>query len=100
MLINPQGRITFLNEAAQRILGLPDISGTPQAEWWDLFPTEFDGVIRHALDRVGAGEAIQFPVTLSQPESGIPRQWTIMASPVVNSDSQVETVFSIIVAQS
>ena len=93
-LVNPAGRLTFMNEngrMAMEIDGFDRLRGT---DWVDLWPEESRPLARNALDRALEGEAVR--MTAVRPTAkGAVKVWDVKVSPVSNATGDVETILSV-----
>jgi PAS domain-containing protein len=95
ILLNLEGRISFLNSAAVRTLSLREKESASGKSWWEVFPDDMEGLLRDALARTVQGEAIRFTTTLGDADTS-GKRWDVLTSPVVNQEGEVESVFTAI----
>ena len=91
VILNANGRVGFINEAARRALGVGSLSEVVQRHWSELWPEEAEEMMRLAFDRVLDGEAIRL-AGIDAPGGHL----DMMASPVVNAEGTVESVFAVL----
>lgn len=93
-LLNPEGRVTFVNRIGRDELALGEAGRTTGREWWSLWPEAERPAIRRAFDRARAGELVRMPADFAA-GAGEPRRWDVTVAPVVNAEGETETILVI-----
>ena len=95
LLLTPDGRVSFLNDAACRLFGLPNVEAVNSRLIWELWPeAETAPVLEHAVANARTGDAVRFPAITGEGETE--RQWTVILSPVIDPSGVVGSVFCLV----
>lgn len=93
MLLTPDGRTSFVNDAACRLLGLDGVKDATGRQIWELWSDpDAVPVMRHATEVAADGDAVRFPA-VSGTEADL-QSWTFIFSPVINAQGKVESIFA------
>lgn len=95
LVLNPQGRISFISETGSRLLELPDTGVVVGRGWWELWPIETQALLRENFSRAKAGELVRF-VAACPTWEGTPVRWDMTLAPVVNADGHTESLLAIL----
>ena len=93
-LVNPAGRLTFMNENGRALMGIEGFDRVRGTVWVDLWPEESRPLADDALRRALAGEAVRMTAA-RRAAGGALRVWDVTVSPVVNAAGEVETILSL-----
>ena len=91
VILNPDGRVGFMNDAAQAALGLESIGDAVLMHWSELWPAEVGEKMSEAITRTLRGEAVRL--------AGLPAAnglFDMLTSPVINADGRVESIFAVL----
>lgn len=92
LLLTPDGRVTFLNDAACNLFGLERVEDVHGRQIWELWPDpEAAPVLKHALKGVASGDAVRFPAISENGDET--HQWMIILSPVIDAEGAISSVF-------
>jgi PAS domain S-box-containing protein len=93
-VLDLEGRILFMNQGGQRLLGIEDITPFLNTSWVEFWPAADRQAARDAILRAGAGEVCSlqgYYPTLK----GEPKWWDNKISPIRGTDGNVEHLLCI-----
>ena len=92
VLVTTEGRITFLNEPARIFLGIKSVEAAQGRDIWEYWEDAAgEGVQTVVLSGAG-GVPQMLPVACPVSDDGVQRH-ALVASPVVDADGRIESVF-------
>ncbi|MFN7055990.1 sensor histidine kinase [Hyphomonas sp.] len=83
-LVDPDGRLVFVNQNGVQLLGLSESSEIVGKLWWDLWPAEARDAVRQAVAQAVSGETAQFR-GICKTARGVSKWWDVRVIPVVSS---------------
>lgn len=97
ILLNPEARVSFINENGRALLGVRTEASLTGRHWWEVWPGDVEALLRHAVERGLAGEAVRFEIFAPGVARGPRRWWAVTLSPIGNVDGAIESL--LVVAQ-
>ena len=95
LLLTPDGRVSFLNDAACGLFGLATVEAVNGRLVWELWPdADARPVLEAAVDNIRDGDAVRFPAITGDGEDE--RRWTVILSPVIDSEGSVASIFCLV----
>ena len=95
LLMTPDGRVTFLNDAACELFNLQSVQDVKGRQIWELWPDlDAEDLMKLAISTAANGEAVRFPLLTGKIEEM--RRWTNIFSPVMNIEGDVESIFALV----
>ena len=95
VLLNPEGRISFINERGMDALELTSLSRNEGAPFRALWPEDAAPMIELAVERARDGEPVRFEVARPGADA-VSHWWDVTLTPVTNAEGRVETLFAVI----
>ncbi|MXQ06484.1 PAS domain-containing protein [Alphaproteobacteria bacterium GH1-50] len=91
VILNSDGRVGFINDAACSSLGLKGLGDVVQRRWTELWPEEAEEPLTEGMRRVLSGDAVRLAGL--QAKSG---KFDMLMSPIMNKDGQVESLLAVL----
>ena len=94
ILLNPQGRITFMSENGREAMEfdhLRDVVGRP---WWEMWPEDGAGTVERAVAAGAEGRMMRFQGDCPTAK-GTSKTWDVTLSPIVNNDGRTESLLAV-----
>ena len=93
-VIGPNGSLDFMNRNGRCAFGIDDFNLVAGKDWWDMWPTESQHLVRNAIvtarDEGRARFEAYCPTT-----KGEPRWWDVTVSPLRDERGEVRGLISI-----
>lgn len=93
-VLDAEGRIQFMNFNGLCQMEIDDFSVLKDKNWWDLWGTDNENLVRGAVERALQGENAQF-TAFCPTAKGTPKWWDVMVSPVGKPGQQVKQIISV-----
>ncbi len=90
VILNANGRVGFMNEAAREVLGLNSIADAVLLHWSELWPDAASSKMAEAVTRALEGDAVRL--------AGLPSAIgpvDMLFAPVINQETVVESIFAV-----
>ncbi|MBC6980372.1 PAS domain-containing sensor histidine kinase [Caulobacter sp. 17J80-11] len=92
-VLRRDGRVTFMNRRGLDLLQAGELAGIRSRSWYSLWPAEHAAAAQHAVETAAAGQTKSFRVFLAV-ETGAPRWWDTVVSPVFDRAGRVIRVLT------
>ncbi len=93
-VLNPAGRVGFLNARARRLLGIGETSDVVCRSWWDLWGTTDAATIRDGFERATLGQLVRIDLRVPERSERTGRL-SMTLSPVINLGGTTESVLAV-----
>jgi PAS domain S-box-containing protein len=82
-LVDPDGRLVFVNQNGVALLGLTSSSDVIGKPWWELWPVEARDRVRQAAVQAASGETAHFR-GMCKTAKGVSKWWDVRVVPVTS----------------
>lgn len=94
LLLDPQGRLLFMNEAGRRDLGIADLSILYGKPWPDMWPVAGRADASKAVSQAASGYVARFTSRCPSAQGAV-RWWDVVVSPSPGADGKAESLICI-----
>ena len=91
VILNSDGRVGFINDAACAALGLGSLGDAVQRRWTDFWSEEAAEALNVGIERVLSGDAVRL-AGLKAPGG----KHDMLMSPIINADGRVESLLAVL----
>lgn len=92
-LIEPDGRLYFMNCKGRQAMEIDDFSAIEGSAWDELWPDESRGLVRSAMEAARSGALNRFEA-FCPTVKGTPKWWEVTVSPILDSRGEVSAILS------
>ncbi len=93
-LLDPEGRLQFMNSNGQVVLDIDDFGSFTGKLWSDLWPDEMAPMIRAAIAAANAGKVSRFDA-FCRTVKGKDKWWDVVVAPVPGAESKVAAILAV-----
>ena len=93
-VIGPEGSLDFMNRNGRCAMGIDDFALVAGKNWWDLWPSEAQPLIRNAIARANDGQPTRF-TAFCPTAKGEPRWWDVSVAPLRDEDGTLKGLISV-----
>ncbi len=93
-VLDIEGRIQFMNFNGLCQMEIDDFSTVENKNWWMLWGSENEALVKASLDKALTGETVQF-TAFCLTAKGTPKCWDVLVSPVGKPGEAVQQIISV-----
>lgn len=93
-VLDSEGRIQFMNFNGLCQMEIDDFSKFKNKNWWTLWGSENEGIVRESVDKALQGQTAQF-TAFCPTAKGTPKWWNVLVSPVGKAGEPVHQIISV-----
>ncbi len=93
-VLDPEGRVQYMNSNGLCQMEIEDLSAIKNKNWWDMWGSENEEMVKASVDKALNGETAQF-TAFCPTAKGTPKWWDVVVSPVGNPDEPVQQIISV-----
>jgi len=93
-VMDATGRIEFMNFNGLCQMEIDNFSSVKQKEWWTLWGSENETLVKNAIDKASTGELVKF-IAFCPSAKGTPKWWDVLVAPVGKQGEIIEQIVSV-----
>jgi PAS domain S-box-containing protein len=93
-VLDKEGRIQYMNYNGLCQMEIDDFSTIQNKDWWSLWGSENEALVKSSVDKALTGETAQF-VAFCPTAKGMPKWWDVAVSPVGKPGERVLQIISV-----